>query len=921
MKFKKIIQPLLGVWGGFCSFVTFAQIEPAAQVGTLRITWPINRATFQQNVDNQATIDIAGQFIGNLPYSSVLEYKIVKLNTQDGSEGVTIINAYETITSFNNTISSKYLKTFLFNELLNKGWYCLQVRLRKRISFFTITLARTEVLFGVGDNYLIAGQSNASGYFDRNDEGIKQNAENYIERHGVSVIDRKDLDNTDASIKIEGLPIHKIIKDINANTIGYEQKGFSKLEKTKNGTYSYIYPRGVGSWCWGPLASKLIENQTDTPLMFFNSAQRDSQIKQWSDKYWKDDSGNIIFNPYGGCTVLPCLRDDYWVYKQFRSALQMYGHICGVKAILWHQGEKDAQINTNVDYYTERMSNTIGQSRTDIGNPNLSWLSSQVSYYSYDIGGTRQVFNEHPESSPSSLNLAQQAVWNTDNKKYQGVFTDDLGANARNSVLKIHFTGETLKTVGERWYDKNPVQATPTEGKPLLNLSVQLVNSDTQYRLTPIVPSGVSVVKYFWVENENGIYNPINSNLNQNYIDVPATQAGLPKFITCYAGVSTGEDIGNATDGWNLKLYVTQPFIIPGYENAPAMLAPSKNLLAYNPNGGNNTFTLSATNLTWTATENSSWVSFQTSTEDVSGGEGNYPMTINTIPNTSTTARTAYITVQQEGGGITETIEIYQEGIDDCNTSLNLVSPQNDYLSTITKKTASTIQATNKLMTNGTTITYKAGNSITLNAGFKVENGVVFNAQIEGCIADTPWMSSVVGSISGTTNINNGTLTIDGTGTVSGIADNFQFYNKAFSGDVTVIARIVNITAIDGMRGGIMLRSNTNQNAKMYEFILDGNANTGKLKRRNTGENADFIGYAPMPTSNTWLKMTKTNYTILCYVSSDGSTWNELVGWDDHADNDLGSSFLVGFVAYNSGNSQYCTAIFDNMIVNGVPVN
>jgi hypothetical protein len=126
---------------------------------------------------------------------------------------------------------------------------------------------------------------------------------------------------------------------------------------------------------------------------------------------------------------------------------------------------------------------------------------------------------------------------------------------------------------------------------------------------------------------------------------------------------------------------------------------------------------------------------------------------------------------------------------------------------------------------------------------------------------------------------------------------------------------------MDAMRGGIMIRSNTNQNSKMYEFILDGNENTGKLKRRNIGGNVDFVGFAPMPTSNTWLKMRKTNNTILCYVSSDGSTWNELVGWDDHADNDLGSSFLVGFVAYNSGNSQYCTAIFDNMSVNGVPVN
>ena len=909
------------------SITAFTQNDPSPQTGALRITWPINRSNFQRSTTDQATFNIAGQHIGSDLYPGFLkvrklQYKITRLDTKTGNDVAEITNGYEDFdtsgsnSDINNDISSKDFRTFLKELTYPKGSYRLQVRIRKGLFSGFKTIQRQDVLFGIGDAFLIAGQSNASGYKDGNDLGVIQNAQNYNSYHAVSVIDRKDLDNNSNSLKIEGLPINTIIKDNNGFPIGTSQKGFSKLEKTKNGDYSYIYPRGQGSWCWGPLSSKIIENQADVPISFFNAAQRDSEIKQWSDKFWRDDAGNFIFNPFAPCASLPCIRDDYWVYKQFRSSLQMYAHIYGIRAILWHQGENDAQREgyfgvTNFDYLTGRMNSTITQSRTDIGFPNLSWLTSQVSYYV--LNGTPQ--NEHPESNPTTVNLKQQAVWNSGDKKYQGIFTDDLGANTRNSVLKTHFTGDNLKTVGDRWYVKNPSQATPTEGKTLLNLDVQINGS--QYRLT--APSSYS--KFFWVENENGIYTPLNSNLNLNYYDVPLVQSGSPKFITCYAGETTGEPIGNATDSWNLKLRVTQPFIIPGYENAPVSLVPSKSLLAYPTNGGNNSFVLSATNINWEAIESTPWLSFQTN-EDLNGGEGNYPITVITDPNTSTNSRTAYITVQQDGGGYPQTIEIYQEGIEDCNSSLNLISPNNDYNYSVTKKTATTIQATNKITGNTTNVDYKAGYSITLNAGFKVENGVVFKAQIEGCEVDVPWQNAIVGNVDGTTDISNGTLTIDGTGNVSGTTDNIQFYNKPFSDNVTVIARIVNITPISDMRAGIMIRSNTNQDSKMYEFILDGNGNIGKLKRRNVGDVAEFVGNAPAPTSDTWLKMVKTGNTIQCFISTDNNTtYNQLIGYDVLSDNDLGASFLVGFVGYNSGNNQYCTVIFDNMSVNGVPVN
>lgn len=914
---RKLLIWAISLLSNFC----VAQ-DPEPQTGALRITWPLNRTVFQQNTNSQATLNIAGQHVGSDLYPGFLkvrklQYKIVKLKTQDGSDDGEYTNGYEDFNNsdINNDISSQYLRTF--NKTLSnlpKGWYRLQVRIRKGLLSGYRTIQRQDILFGVGDNYLIAGQSNAAGYIDENqpedggDPGIIQNSNNYTAHHSISVVDRPVLENTSNSVKIKGFPIN-----IPISTTSSIQKGFSKLEKTKNGTYTPIYPRGIGSWCWGPLGSKLVENQPNTPIIFFNSASPNSEIKSWSDKYYRDDAGNFIYPPLWDttpCNTLPCPNNTtYWVYKQFRSSLQMYGHILGLRAILWHQGESDAMFNlSDYSYYTTRMNELINQSRTDIGNPNLSWLISEVSYY-YNNGEQ----NKSDGTSRSTLNLAQQSVWDTGNKKYAGVFTDDLGADKRNSVLKIHFTGETLKTVGERWFSKNPSQAIPTEGKLLLNLDVTL-NGST-YRLT--APSGYA--KYFWVENEDGIYSALNSDLSQNYYDVPLNHSGSPKFITCYAGESTGEPIGDATVGWNLKLRMTQPFIIPGYENAPVSLVVSKNLLAYNSSGGLNSFTLTATNLNWEALENIPWLSFQTD-EDLNGGEGNYRIIVTAEPNTSTSARTTNINIQEQGGGFLQNIEVYQEGISDCNTSLNLTSPHNDYQFSTTKKTATTIQATNQLVVNGTKIDYKAGNSIILNAGFKVDNGVVFKAQIEGCVADVPWQTSIIGNISGSITINNGTLTINGTGSVIGTADNIQYYQNTFSGDVTVIARIVNITAIDGMRGGIMFRSSTNQDAKMYELILDGNGNVGKLKRRNTGGNVDFVGYAPMPTSNTWLKMVKTGNTITCFVSEDGTMWNELVGWDNHSDNDLGTNFMVGFVGYNSGNSQNCTVVLDNISVNGVPV-
>ncbi len=72
-----------------------------------------------------------------------------------------------------------------------------------------------------------------------------------------------------------------------------------------------------------------------------------------------------------------------------------------------------------------------------------------------------------------------------------------------------------------------------------------------------------------------------------------------------------------------------------------------------------------------------------------------------------------------------------------CAGLLNLQSPADDYSSGIITKEANAttgeITANNKITGSGTNVTYRAGKSITLNAGFKAENGTVFKTEFGGC--------------------------------------------------------------------------------------------------------------------------------------------------------------------------------------------
>lgn len=227
----------------------------------------------------------------------------------------------------------------------------------------------------------------------------------------------------------------------------------------------------------------------------------------------------------------------------------------------------------------------------------------------------------------------------------------------------------------------------------------------------------------------------------------------------------------------------------------------------------------------------------------------------------------------------------------------------------------------------GTLRTVSTTNTINLTATCTV-NGCTSGPSNSLTLPSLPndWISSDIGSPStaGCTQLNGGSLSLQGSGNVGGTSDSFHWIAKQMSGDVTIIAKISYMSANDGMRAGIMLRNNTNANAQFYTLIQDGNGNVGELKRDIDGDTGGLYSFAPSAVNSTWIKVVKTVNSIKGYYSTNtnpevNNAWNDYFNLT--ADNptvmDLGGDFYVGFISYYPS---YHNVIFTNITVNGNPL-
>ncbi len=334
--------------------------------GQVVVEFPKNRMVVQRDLSNKGQLLVSG-FVENLPNS-------VKVRFLPFANNTGVATAWQDCRIF--TKESK--TTFFHSQTVTAGWYKMQVHAFKN---GVLTDSAVVERVGVGEVFVIAGQSNAQGQANRG------SLSSVDEHERVSII--LGIDS-----KLNSQP-----------SFDYYNLAY----------YFPIYPIGSSSWCWGELGDMLVK-KLNVPVMFFNAAWGGSSSENWAQSI-DSLSTNEAFRG-----EVP--------YHVLKRTLQFYRNTVGFRAVLWHQGEADTYQNqTNarlprVDYFSN-ISKVIATSRNQTGEI-LPWVVSRASF----------IYNLRDSIVISDQNRLSAEV----EKVFRGPYTDTL-TNARFDAL--HF-GNTV---------------------------------------------------------------------------------------------------------------------------------------------------------------------------------------------------------------------------------------------------------------------------------------------------------------------------------------------------------------------------------------------------------------------------------------------------------------------------------------------
>ncbi len=319
---------------------------------TIRLTFPASRIVYQQDLKKQGRILIEGISGGNPTRAFVsLKRRPTKNNP----------NPSTTATWTEIPVNSQ---TGKIQTSINapSGWYDLKI-----VTFRGSVLQAVSMIerVGVGEVFLIAGQSNAYGA--------------YSPLH-VAHDDRVSVLNVDAggAIDTANLPMN------------FAQAG----PGTITGPKGHLF-------VWAEMADELA-GRLDAPILLFNVAHPGTSTQDWVRT--KNGEENVVFGA----------AHPNAPYYHMRVVLRNYIRKLGVRAVLWHQGEYDGGIYTenntgkpedrvdagtpvpggpstlyrlvrptSADEYAQRLGEIVQASRSDAGSSSLAWVVARASYMPY----------------------------------------------------------------------------------------------------------------------------------------------------------------------------------------------------------------------------------------------------------------------------------------------------------------------------------------------------------------------------------------------------------------------------------------------------------------------------------------------------------------------------------------------------------
>lgn len=460
------------------------------------ITSPISRAVYQRSSSNNATIWIAGQiFTSTLP--AKIQYRVITLD----------INGTNPNNPSWNDIPSGSIqlgRLYRHSVTLSSGWYKLEVR---ALNSSSTQLTIYDVKFGVGEVFVVAGQSNAMGgfYSDNINQSITAPPDGFV-YDCISIADYS-------------LTSHCV------------EERFVYPSFTQMYPYGNVGPYGDGIWAYGRLAKRIVDD-LGIPVMIFNAALAGTTISEWETTASGGSVNHFLCGRYSG-----------FPYLGLKNTLNLYSSVFGIRAVLWHQGEFDNN-NTSRNDYKNKLKNIISYSRQHLDNQSIPWVISKVSYFNL----TTDANITDAQSDVVNDGTVSPVTWGATNQDNLRTVSYTLNGTpntkSNRQTDQVHFSDAGLLYLADDYHSKlsSITAMTPVVAKDLGTIQIQAL-SGTSWRLTA---SGTGVSTYKWstdfcsynypcntastssIDKSSGWWHCYLRNSNGNFIMTPRVSLPLP---------------------------------------------------------------------------------------------------------------------------------------------------------------------------------------------------------------------------------------------------------------------------------------------------------------------------------------------------------------------------------------------------------
>ncbi len=446
---KKVIPVRWSLLGSVGAIWVSLLLTQAAFGQIIKITYPQTRVVFQRDNNNLSTIFMSGD------YTQPIDSVQARVVAESAGQGTT--TNWQTI--------QRNLQGGVFRSKLvaSNGWYRLQIQ-----AFANGTVLATDEVrrVGVGEVFIITGQSNAQGIPGYGGIGATDDRVNCVSYNNI----------TASSLADPPAP-------------SFEQLGAN----------STIGPRGKTAWCWGVLGDLLVK-QYNVPVLFINTGWESTTSQNWRESaqgqqtlYWFNSVALPPGMPYANLVI----------------SLRYYASLQGVRAILWQQGESD-NIPFGIDQTTYRnnLQYVVNKTRADTQRY-PAWILARSSINSTQDQACVAACGSNTACAAACPNVyrtwpniinGQNDIINTfNNNVYAGPNTDGIQIPR---IDGVHFSNDGLRQVGQAWYES----MSPTffsSSQPLLPQEQPPVSvTCTGSTLTLTLPAGYA--SYNWTNGKAG---------------------------------------------------------------------------------------------------------------------------------------------------------------------------------------------------------------------------------------------------------------------------------------------------------------------------------------------------------------------------------------------------------------------------------